>query len=136
MKDILSKDEIEILQSTFKKIEDTDCWEKLYNKFFTLAPEAKELFKGDIKDQQHRIMTMVKTICEGLNNPQIIIPAIQQMGMRHFEYGVQNGHYNLFRDALMDAIKDTLGKEYTPQVEAAWNKLYSVMSENMMDMKF
>ena len=37
---------------------------------------------------------------------------------------------------LMDAIKDTLGKEYTPQVEAAWNKLYSVMSENMMDMKF
>ena len=136
MKDIFSKEEIETLQSTFVKLQDSECWDKLYSKFFNLAPDAKSLFKGDIKDQQHRIMTMFKTICEGLNNPQIIIPAIQQMGMRHFEYGVENKHYELFQKALMEAIKDTLGKEYTPGVKTAWTKLYTVMSDNMKDMKF
>lgn len=136
MKYVFSNVEIATLQSTFNKLQDSECWDKLYNNFFTLAPDAKELFKGDIKDQKHRIMSMIKTICDGLNNPQIIIPAIQQMGMRHFEYGVENKHYELFQKALLSAIKDTLGKDFTPEVKAAWTKLYTVMSGNMKDMNF
>jgi len=136
MKDTFSNDEIMILQSTFNKIEDSKCWEKLYNNLFSLVPEAKKLFRGDIMDQQHHIMSMIKTICEGLNNPEIIIPAIQQMGMRHFEYGVEPEHYEAFETSLLNAIEETLGDEFTPEVKAAWKKLYAVMSENMKTMKY
>ena len=123
--------EIEILQGSFKKACDTNCWELLYKKLFELDSNAASLFTGDIKDQQHRIKTMMKTVTEGLNNPHIIIPAVQELGRKHSDMGVAEFQYEKFKESLLYAIKETLGKDFDKQTQAAWEKYYDTLAETM-----
>lgn len=132
MKDFgISKGDIKLIQDSFGKVCDTNCWELLYKRLFELDKEIPSLFKGDIKDQQHRIMTMMKIVVEGLNHPEIIIPAIQKMGSRHLEYEVQKKYYSTFKSALMYALEQTLGNDFTPDVKKSWENFYDLLASTM-----
>ncbi len=133
---IFTPEEISLIQTSFLKICETNCWEIHYNRLFELDPEAVKLFKGDIKDQQHRIMTMMKTVVEGLNNPQIIIPAVQELGKRHYEYNVKDEHYEIFKESLLYAIEKVLADEFTPELKSAWTKFYDVLADVMKTSKY
>lgn len=132
MKDFgISQEDIKLIQDSFGKVCDTNCWELLYKKLFELDKEIPALFKGDMKDQQHRIMTMMKIVVEGLNHPEIIIPAIQKMGLRHVEYGVYDKYYLTFKSALIYALEQTLGTDFTPNVKKSWEKFYDLLASTM-----
>lgn len=122
-----TKEEINVIQDTFKKVQFTDCWKLLYDKLFELDPGSAKLFKGDIGDQQHRIMNMMKTVSEGLNNPNIILPAIQDLGKRHSDYGVEEKQYETFKTALFYALKTITGNEWNEQTEKIWDKFYQIL---------
>jgi hemoglobin-like flavoprotein len=130
-----TKEEIQVIQDTFKKVQFTDCWKLLYDKLFELDPDSAKLFKGDIGEQQHRIMNMMKTVSEGLNNPNIILPAIQDLGKRHAHYGVDEKQYETFKASLFHALKTITGNEWNEQTEKIWDKFYqilvSVMNSNV-----
>lgn len=136
LENIFTQEEISLIQTSFLKICESDCWEIHYKRLFELDPDAIKLFKGDIKDQQHRIMTMMKTVVEGLNNPQIIIPAVQELGKRHYEYNVRDEDYELFKESLLYAIEKVLGDEFTPDLKSAWNKFYDVLADIMKSSKY
>jgi len=127
-----SKVEVKLIQESFNKVCDTNCWELLYDKLFELDPKMSELFKGDLKEQQHRIMTMMRVVVEGMNNPQIIIPAIQKMGQRHNEdYEVRPEYYNNFKKSLIYAFSESLGNDFTPEIKKVWEKFYDLLSTTM-----
>lgn len=130
----LTTKEIEILQTTFKQVCDTNCWELLYKKLFELDPGSVSLFKGEMKDQEHRIKTMMKTVTEGLNNPHIIIPAVQELGRKHSDAGVEGFHYATFKTSLLFALKEVLGISFTTEVKQAWEKYYDTLAESMKAM--
>ena len=46
-----------------------------------------------MKEQGRRLMDMINTALEGLNDLGPIVPAVQDLGRRHAGYGVQNQHY-------------------------------------------
>lgn len=128
----ITKDEVRIIQDSFVKVCDTNCWELLYKKLFELDKDIPSLFRGDMKEQEHRIMTMMKVVVEGLNHPEIIIPAVQKMGSRHInEYEVQKNHYNSFKSALIYALEQTLGTEFTSDVRKSWEKFYDLLASTM-----
>lgn len=130
----ITKDEISLIQNSFNKVCDTNCWELLYKKLFELDKQISTLFRGDIKEQEHRIMTMMKIVVEGLNHPEIIIPAVQKMGSRHSdEYEVQKKHYTTFKSALFYALEQTLGEDFTLDVKKSWEKFYDLLASTMKE---
>ena len=129
----LTKDEIKLIQSSWIDLTNKSkiVGEKFYDRLFKRSPELKELFKGDLKEQAGALMRMVKTVVEGLNNPQIIIPALQELGRRHNEYGVKFEHYKGFGDCLIDCIEEELNRTFDTQTRKAWEKLYGMLAEVM-----
>lgn len=129
----LTKDEIKLIQSSWIDLTNKSkiVGEKFYERLFKRSPEIKELFKGDLKEQAGALMRMVKTVVEGLNNPQIIIPALQELGRRHNEYGVKFEHYKGFGDCLIDCIEEELKPTFDAQTRKAWDKLYGMLAEVM-----
>ena len=129
----LSHEEIRLIQDSYNKISDKSekIGEKFYNKLFEQNPEIIKLFKSDMKEQSHLLMNMVKTVIEGLNNPQIIIPAIQELGRRHNEYGVMPEMYSVFGKCLIDCIEQESGGNFQPETKQAWEKLYIILSDVM-----
>ncbi len=127
---------IELVQGTFKSVVPIadKAAEIFYAKLFDLDPSLKPLFKGDMKEQGKKLMTMIGTAVNGLNNLEAIVPAVQNLGRNHVGYGVKDSHYDTVGSALLYTLKTGLGDEvYTPEVNNAWTEVYTVLATTMKD---
>jgi hemoglobin-like flavoprotein len=129
----LTQEEIKLIQDSFKKISghQDKTGELFYEKLFEKDPEIIKLFNTDLKEQAHLLMRMVKTVVEGLNNPQIIVPAVQNLGKRHLDYGVSAEQYKTFGDCLVMCFEKELGDDFNADVKCAWQKLYDILAAAM-----
>ena len=134
----LTAEEIKLIQDSFAKIcDDSNITAKLlYDKLFEAQPEISKIFKGDIEEQEAKLMKMLKTVIGGLNNPHIIISAVQDLGKRHFEYGVLSSHYKSFKTALMYSLEMQLPGDWTDELKSAWGKLYDILAESMQGLQY
>lgn len=131
--DILSKEDIKLIQDSYGKISDKhqETGDFLYNHLFECCPDVTNIFKVDMKEQSRLVMKMIKTVVEGLNNVHIIMPAIQNMGSRHVDYGVTAEQYKYFKESLIFALDKVLGKDFDEKTKSAWSKLYDVLEDLM-----
>lgn len=129
----LTDREIKLIQESFQQLSEKSAkvGKDFYQMLFDRNPELRELFKVDMNEQSLALMRMVKTVVEGLNNPQIIIPAVQQLGKRHSEYGVEYKHYKDFGVCLIECIERELQPNFNEETKAAWEKLYNILADVM-----
>ena len=104
-----------------------------YGRLFELDPTLKPLFKGDMTEQGRKLMTMIGTAVANLNKLDVIVPAVQDLGRRHKDYGVLPEHYGTVGTALLWTLGQGLGDAFTPQVEAAWTEAYTILATVMQD---
>jgi nitric oxide dioxygenase len=131
----MNTQEIQTLQQSFNLVEpiaDTAA-ALFYGRLFELDPALRPLFRGDLKSQGEKLMSSLKLVVTGLNNPERIIPAVRSLGQRHAGYGVQPAHYNTVGEALLWTLEKGLGTAYTPEVESAWVSAFGLLSGLMQD---
>lgn len=127
--------EIQILQHSFSLIEpiaDTAA-ALFYGRLFELDPALRQLFTSDMSAQGKKLMSSIKLVVIGLENPERIVPAVRSLGTRHVGYGVQPEHYAVVGEALLWALEKGLGPAYTAEVEAAWVNAYGLLSSLMQE---
>ncbi len=107
--------------------------ELFYGRLFELDPELKPLFKGDMKQQGKKLMTMINTAVVSLDRLDDIVAAVQNLGRRHVGYGVQESHYNTVGAALLWTLGQGLGDAFTSEVEAAWTETYTTLASVMIE---
>ena len=107
--------------------------ELFYGKLFELDPALEPLFKGDLKEQGKKLMTMLDTVVKSLDNLEAIIPAAQASGVCHVGYGVKDEDYTTVANALLWTLGQGLGEEFTDEVKEAWVAAYTVLSGVMKD---
>ena len=105
--------------------------ELFYGKLFELDPSVKALFKGDMKEQGAKLMKMINTAVNGLDKLEEIVPAVQQLGVRHVAYGVKDEHYDTVGAALLWTLETGLGDAFTEEVKDAWATVYGVLADTM-----
>jgi hemoglobin-like flavoprotein len=98
---------------------------------FEIYPEVKPLFKGDMQQQGRKLMAMINTAVNALDNLEPVIPAIKDMGARHAGYGVSDEDYDKVADALLWTLDKGLGDEFTPEVKDAWVTVYTTLADTM-----
>ncbi len=126
---------IELVQGTFEKVVPIadKAAEIFYDKLFELDPKLKPLFKGDMKEQGAKLMTMIGTAVNGLNNLEAIVPAVQNLGRNHVGYGVEDSHYDTVGSALIYTLETGLGEGFTSEVKDAWVEVYTLLATTMKD---
>ncbi len=103
-----------------------------YDKLFELDPSLESMFKSDIKSQGKKLMTMINTAVNNLNNVEKIIPAVQDLGRRHVDYGVKDEHYGTVANALLWTLEQGLGDAFTADMKAAWTETYTTLADVMI----
>lgn len=126
---------VELVQGSFAKVApiSEQAADIFYTKLFEMDPSLKPLFKGDMKEQGKKLMTMIATAVNGLSNLEAIVPAVQDLGKRHVEYGVEPSHYDTVGAALIDTLQAGLGDDFTPETKEAWVEVYTVLATTMKD---
>ncbi len=96
-----------------------------YQRLFNLAPGLRPMFTRDIEAQGVKLMAMLKSIIDSLEAPQDIVPALEEMGRRHTGYGVEDSHYDLVGQALLETFSDVLGSGFSSDARESWAAAYN-----------
>ena len=106
--------------------------ELFYGQLFELDPEVRTLFRGDMKDQGKKLVTMIDAAVKGLNSLDKLVPVLRELGKRHAGYGVTSAHYGTVGAALLWTLEKGLGEAaFTPDVREAWSSVYGVLAGTM-----
>jgi hemoglobin-like flavoprotein len=130
----MNADQIAIVQETFEKVRPISetAAELFYKRLFELNPSFKPLFKGDMKKQGRMLMQMIDFAVKGIDEPDTILPTIQDLGKRHVEYGVKEEYYDTVGEALLWTLEQGLGESFTPEAKDAWAEAYKLLSGVMI----
>jgi hemoglobin-like flavoprotein len=129
----MTPEQIALVQGTWAKvvpIKETAA-DLFYGKLFELDPALRPLFKGDVKEQGRKLMTMIGLAVKGLDDLPALVPAVKDLGRRHAGYGVKAEHYGTVATALLWTLEKGLGDAFTPPVKAAWTQTYTVLANTM-----
>jgi len=107
--------------------------ELFYGKLFELDPEVKKMFKGDMTEQGKKLMAILNTAVNALDKLDTIVPALQNMGAKHVEYGVKNKDYDTVGEALIWTLDTGLGDAFTADTKNAWLKVYTLVADTMKE---
>ena len=132
---VLDDAQINLVQESFAKVETgaADAAAIFYGRLFGIAPDLKPLFKGDMTAQGRKLMTMIKTALNGLDDPGALIPALEDLGRRHAGYGVKDANYATFGEAWSWMLEQRLGDDFTLETRGAWSTVYTLIARVMSD---
>ena len=102
-----------------------------YRRLFELDPNLTRLFRGDMVQQGRKLMQMIGAAVQGLDDLDKLVPVVQQLGVRHAGYGVQDAHYDTVGEALLWTLEQGLGPAFTSEVRDAWTSVYGVLALTM-----
>ena len=78
------------------------------------------MFRGDMKEQGRKLMTMIGFAVNGLSRLDSLLPGLRALGQRHCGYGVRDEHYDTVASALLWTLEKGLGAAFDKEVKAAW----------------
>ena len=104
-----------------------------YEKLFSTDPSLESLFKGDMQEQGKKLMSMIGVAVKGLSRLDTIVPAVQQLGIRHAGYGVKDADYDTVAGALLWTLEQGLGDAFTADLKQLWTEAYVLLATTMKD---
>ena len=131
----MTPEQIELVKSSWEKVKPiSDVAAGLfYGKLFEIDPELKEIFSGDMTEQGRKLMAMINTAVNSLGNLSDIVPAVQELGKRHIDYGVKDKDYDTVGEALIWTLGEGLGENFTDEIKSAWIETYTILATTMKE---
>jgi len=130
---VMTPEKIALVRSSWQQVLPiSDSAAKLfYGQLFELDPSLRSMFKGDMAEQGRKLMTIINTAVNSLDNLGPILGAVEDMGRRHVAYGVTEAHYDTVGSALIWTLGKGLGEQFTPAVKDAWVETYTTLASAM-----
>lgn len=131
----MNKKQIQLVQESFEQVKPIAgvAADLFYARLFELDANLRPLFKSDLSEQKHNLMTTLSFAVATLNKPEKILPAVRQLGARHVGYGVAAHHYQTVGAALLWTLAQGLGDQFTLELEEAWTAVYTVLAQTMQE---
>lgn len=118
---------VELLEESFRELapRGEEFVEAFYERLFDMFPEIQYLFKDtDMEAQRKKLLGALVMVIENLKKTEILGPALQELGKRHEDKGVQREHYPMVGVSLLKTFEDFLGDKWTLEVREAWAEAY------------
>lgn len=131
----VSQEQKVLVQESFKVVEKISdvAADIFYQRLFDIEPELRSLFSEDLREQKTKLMGALKVLVNTLDNPDKLIPILEDMGRKHKTYGVVEDHFVPVADALVWTLEEGLGAGFTEEVRHAWTALYSAIASIMIE---
>lgn len=103
-----------------------------YENLFSVDPELRTLFRVDLASQGMRFMSTLTTIADVLGDSDALDAELTELAASHTRIGVRAAHFAPMGVALMVTLAETLGDEFTPQLQEAWHAAYDYFAAEMV----
>ena len=129
----MTPNQIQLVQDSWKQVLpiSDQAAELFYGRLFELEPSYRRLFTTDPTEQGRKLMQMITVAVNGLNRLDTIVPAVEELGLRHLDYDVTEEMYDTVGEALLWTLEQGLGEAFTVDVEMAWIETYQTLADVM-----
>lgn len=126
----ITEEQKRLVQDSFAKVEPIadDAAAIFYSKLFTYDPSLKALFKSDMRDQGKKLMAALKLAVKSLDDLDALIPVLENLAVKHVDYGVSVDDYTPVGNALINTLAEGLGDAFTPECKKAWIEVYKTIA--------
>lgn len=102
--------------------------DRFFARLFAAQPVLRALLPRDHWQRAHDLMALLGMVVNGGNRPDGIQTALMDFGAKAQRVGIMPQQYGLARQALLDAMKDVLGADWTEEVESDWTDLLNTVT--------
>jgi hemoglobin-like flavoprotein len=130
---IMTQSQIELVQGSFKLIAQhlESAAMLFYDRMFQLDPSLRHMFRNTREEQARKLSHVLTIVVNALSRPEQILPAVEQLGRKHANYGVRSEHYATGGAALLWTLQTGLGDAFTAEVRDAWASVYLFLTSTM-----
>jgi hemoglobin-like flavoprotein len=125
--------EISLIQNSFRQINPIadHAGVIFFARLFELDPTLRTTFQGDIGAQGSNLMQSVGFIVYSLDQIEVVLPVLRQMGLRQSEYHLSDEQYEVFCEALLWTLTKCLRETFTVETRDAWAKTFWLLAETI-----
>jgi hemoglobin-like flavoprotein len=130
---IMTAGQRELVKASFERlipIADTAA-ALFYARLFELDPELSLIFKSNMVEQGRKLIQMIAMLVTGLGRFSELLPELEALGVLHVWYGVRERDYETVGNALVWAIQELLGDDFTEEIKEAWAEVYGQLANAM-----
>ncbi len=102
-----------------------------YATLFSRAPETRALFPVNMEVQRSRLLRALVHVVQMVDQPDELVPFLEQLGRDHRKFGVFTEHYDAVGAALLESVGSFAGPAWTLDVERAWTDAYGIVAKAM-----
>jgi hemoglobin-like flavoprotein len=107
---------------------------RFYEILFERYPETREMFPTARRGQQENMLTQaLVAVMDHLEDAPWLTSTLHGLGARHVHYGVSDEMYAWVGDALLSAIAEAAGADWTPELRRAWTDAYGAIAGLMQE---
>ncbi|MDH6215085.1 NAD(P)H-flavin reductase/hemoglobin-like flavoprotein [Streptomyces pseudovenezuelae] len=104
-----------------------------YALLFVRHPDLRSLFPAAMDTQRDRLLKALLTAAEHVDNTPVLVDYLQNLGRGHRKYGTRPEHYAAVGECLIGALSKYASGVWHPEMEAAWVRTYTTISQVMID---
>ncbi len=104
-----------------------------YAQLFRIAPELRGLFHSEMTQQGAKLMKVLAFAVGALDKPEVLAPAVRQLGGQHRAYGVKVEDFQPVAAALLHTLAAALGEAFDAQAEVAWTSAFMALAGLMAE---
>ncbi|MEU7663900.1 globin domain-containing protein [Streptomyces lincolnensis] len=104
-----------------------------YALLFVRHPDLRSLFPAAMDAQRDRLLKALLTAAEHIDNTEVLVAYLQNLGRGHRKYGTRAEHYPAVGECLIGALSKYASGIWNAETEAAWVRTYTTISQVMID---
>jgi hemoglobin-like flavoprotein len=109
-----------------------DVADYFYADLFERNRGYRSLFPASMARQQQVLLDALAQIVAWVDNTDELIPYLQDLGRRHYGFGVHAEHYAEVGASLIATLRYFSGPSWSAELEKDWVAAYGVVSEVMV----
>ncbi|MEE6258630.1 globin domain-containing protein [Plantactinospora sonchi] len=102
-----------------------------YARLFLSDPALRALFPIQMDGQRDRLLEAIVTAVQTIDDPENFDEYLRALGRDHRKYHVRSTHYDTMGAALLDALRQATGDQWTVEYDQAWRDAYRAIAEKM-----
>jgi len=131
----MTEHQIELVKHSWnllRKVDPVLIGDVFYSKLFIDIPQVQHLFKTPREEQSKKLIATLSLVVSKLGHLEELTPDIEQLALRHVNYGVKPEHYGYVGTALLWTLERALGIDWTDEMKKAWARCYAILSSTMI----
>ncbi|MGK4003548.1 globin domain-containing protein [Sorangium sp. So ce1036] len=126
---------VRLLRESFELVleREPNITHRFYGILFSRYPQVKPLFGRNSQAQQEKMLAeALAAVIDKLEDASWLEEKLMAMGAKHVDYGVTDEMYPWVADALISALGEAAGADWTPEHHKAWTDALNAIASLMI----